>query len=107
MIEIPLNSNPEQLFTVVINETKHDVRVTLNSRTGIWSIGFSIGTNHLISGVPLLPGVDIFEQHNLDIGKGYVVNLEHSNRDPNKTGLGTSSKLFILTQEEIGNGASV
>lgn len=107
MIQIPLTSAPEQFFSIVIKEVKYDVRVTLNSRTGIWSIGLSKKGKDIISGIPLLAGVDIFDQHNLGIGKGYIVNLENSNKDPSRTGLGTSSKLFILTEEEIENGSSV
>lgn len=107
MIEIPLNSKPEQRFTIVINETKYDVRVIINSRTGIWTMDLSSQNTELVSGIALLPGVDIFEQYNLNIGKGYVVNLENPRRDPTKTGLGTNSKLFILTEEEIENGSSV
>ena len=107
MIEIPLNSNPEQRFSVVINETKYEVRVILNSRTGIWTMDLSVQGQEVITGIALLAGVDIFEQYNLNIGKGYIVNLENSRRDPSKTGLGRNSKLFILTEEEIENGSSV
>lgn len=107
MIEIPLNSNPEQRFNIVINEVKYEVRVILNSRTGIWTMDLSTQNEEIVTGIALLPGVDIFEQYNLDIGKGYAVNLENPRRDPTKTGLGTNSKLFILTEEEIENGSSV
>ena len=107
MIEVPLTSNPEQLFSIVINEIKYEVRVVLNSRTGIWSISLSLQGEEIITGIPLLPGVDIFEQHNLRLGKAYVVNLENPDRDPSKTGLGVSSKLFILAEEEVENASSV
>jgi len=107
MIEVPLNSNPEQRFSIVLNETKYEVRVILNSRTGIWTMTLLIQNEEIVSGIALLPGVDIFEQYNLGIGRGYVVNLENPRRDPTRSGLGTNSKLFILTEEEIANGASV
>jgi len=100
MIEIPLSSKPEQLFSIIIKEVKYDVRVVLNSRTGIWSIALANQNTDLVNGISLLLGIDIFEQHNLDIGRGYVINLEDSNKDPSKTGLGTSSKLFILDEGE-------
>ena len=104
MIEIPLNSSPEQLFSITLNGVTYDARVILNSRTGIWSIDFLLDGNEIISGVPLLAGIDILGQHNLPITNAYVVNLEKSNLDPSKDSLGTSSKLFILTDEEINNG---
>lgn len=105
MIEIPLNSKPEQRFTVVINDVKYDVRVILNSRTGIWTMDLATGNEDIVTGIALLPGVDIFEQYNLDVGIGYVVNLENSRRDPSKSNLGRNSRLFILTEEEIENAS--
>ena len=107
MIEIPLNSKPEQLFSIVIKEVKYDIRVLLNSRTGIWSISLARQNENLVTGVALLPGVDIFEQYNLDLGLGYVVNLNDLNKDPSRAGLGIASRLFILTQEEINSGSPV
>lgn len=104
MIEIPLNANPEQLFSITLDSINYDMRVILNSRTGIWSIDISRLGVEIISGVPLLGGVDIFKQHNLPIVNAYVVNLEKSNNDPTRAGLGSNSKLFILTDEEIANG---
>jgi len=104
MIEIPLNSSPEQLFSVTIEQQAYDIRVVLNSRTGIWAMSLSIEGSPVISGVPLLSGVDIFKQHSLPISNAYVVNLNKTNQDPGSSGLGTISKLVILTEEEIGNG---
>ena len=104
MIEIPLNSSPEQLFSITLNGITYDARVILNSRTGIWTIDLLIDGVEIISGVPLLGGVDIFAQHNLPISNAYVVNLEKPNQDPKEEGLGVSSKLFILTDEEVENG---
>ncbi len=101
MIEIPLNSSPEQLFSVVLNGNKYDVRVILNSRTGIWTMSLSRSGNDIVNGIALLPGVDIFEQYNLGLGNAYIVNLENSRRDPSKSGLGISSRLFILEEGEV------
>lgn len=107
MIEIPLNSSPEQLFNIVISETKYDLRVILNSRTGVWSLSISSQGDDLVSGIALLPGVDILEPYNLGIGRGYVVNLENPNRNPSKTGLGVSSRLFILSEEEVQDATAI
>lgn len=106
MIEIPLNSKPEQLFSIVIKGTKYDVRVILNSRTGLWTMSLSKQNVPVVSGIALLGGVDIFEQYNLGLGIAYVVNLDSSRRDPSREDLGTVSRLFILDEEEI-NGSSV
>ncbi len=101
MIEIPLTSSPEQLFNVVLNGNKYDVRVILNSRTGTWTMSLSRGGVDIVNGIALLAGVDIFEQYNLRLGNAYIVNLENSRLDPSKSGLGTSSRLFILEEGEV------
>ena len=107
MIEIPLTSKPEQLFSIVIKATKYDMRVILNSRTGNWSLDLAVAGVDLVSGIALLGGVDIFGQYNLDIGIGYIVNLENPRQDPSRTEFGKVSRLFILTEEELQNGSSV
>jgi len=107
MIEIPLTSKPEQLFSIVIKATKYDMRVILNSRTGNWSLDLAVGGIDLVSGIALLGGADIFDQYNLDIGIGYIVNLENPGQDPTRDQFGKLSRLFILTEEELQNGSSV
>ena len=107
MIEIPLTSKPEQLFSIVIKATKYDMRVILNSRTGNWSLDLAAGGKDLVTGVALLPGADIFKQHNLDIGIGFIINLENPRQDPIRDEFGKLSRLFVLTEEELQNGSPV
>ena len=107
MIEIPLTSKPEQLFSIVIKETKYDIRVLLNSRTGVWSLDLAAGGKDLVSGIALLPGADIFGHYNLGIGIGYTINLESPRQDPTRDEFGKLSRLFILTEEELQDGSPV
>lgn len=104
MIEVPLNSNPEQLFSITLSGNTYDCRVILNSRTGVWSISFSQSGVDILVGVSLLGGVDILNQYNIPIENAYIVNLDNTNQDPTKTNLGTVAKLFILTEEEVSGG---
>jgi hypothetical protein len=104
MIEIPLNSSPEQLFSITLEGNTYDCRVILNSRTGVWSISFSQSGEDIVSGVSLLGGIDILKQYNIPIENAYVVNLDNTNLDPTKDNLGISAKLFILTDEEVSGG---
>lgn len=104
MIEVPLNSNPEQLFSITLNGNTYDCRVILNSRTGVWSISFSQSGVDIVIGISLLGGVDILNQYNIPIENAYIVNLDNTNQDPTKTNLGTVAKLFILTEEEVSGG---
>ena len=104
MIEVPLNSSPEQLFSITLSGSTYDCRVILNSRTGVWSIGFSQSGVSILNGIALLGGVDILKQYNLPFNNAYVVNLDESNIDASKYNLGTVAKLFLLTDEEVSNG---
>jgi hypothetical protein len=107
MIEIPLTSKPEQLFSIVIKDTKYDMRVILNSRTGNWSLDLAVGGVDLVNGIALLPGADIFGQYNLGIGIGYIINLESPRQDPTRDEFGKLSRLFILNEEELQDGSPV
>lgn len=104
MIEIPLNSSPEQLFSITLSGNTYDCRVILNSRTGVWSISFSRTGVDIVNGVSLLGGVDILKQYNIPIENAYVVNLDQPLQDASKDNLGTVTKLFILADEEVSGG---
>lgn len=104
MIEIPLNSSPEQLFSITLSGATYDCRVILNSRTSVWSISFSQAGVSLLNGIALLGGVDILKQYNLPFKNAYVVNLDNSNLDASNNNLGTVAKLFLLTDEEVSDG---
>lgn len=104
MIEIPLNSSPEQLFSITLSGQTYDCRVILNSRTGVWSISFSQSGTDIVNGVSLLGGVDILKQYNIPIENAYIVNLDMPNEDATKDNLGIVAKLFILTDEEVSGG---
>ena len=107
MIEIPLNSNPEQLFSITLEGSTYDCRVILNSRTGVWSISFAQSGVDIVNGLALLAGVDILKQYNIPIENAYVVNLDTPNQDPSRNNLGTVAKLFLLTDEEVSGGQTV
>lgn len=107
MIEIPLTSSPEQNFSIILNGVNYDIRVILNSRLVSWSISLSKEAINILDGVALLGGIDIMSQYNLPIKNMYIVNLNNPNQDASDTGLGTVSRLFLLTDEEIESGSSI
>lgn len=101
MIEIPLTSDPEQLFDITLNGELYSCRVVLASRTGIWTISFYQNDIAIAEGISLLGGVDLTQQYNIPITNLYMVNLSNNSLDPSKDNFGTNSKLFILTDSEI------
>lgn len=104
MIEIPLDSKPEQIFSITIDGNTFDCRVILNSRTGVWSISFAQSGVDVINGIALVGGIDILNQYNIPIENAFVINLDQTNLDPSKTNLGIIAKLFILTDAEVSGG---
>lgn len=104
MIEIPLDSKPEQIFSITIDGNTFDCRVILNSRTGVWSISFAQLGVDIINGIALVGGIDILNQYNIPIENAFVINLDQTNLDPSKTNLGIIAKLFILTDAEVSGG---
>lgn len=104
MIEIPLDSKPEQIFSITIDGNTFDCRVILNSRTGVWSISFAQSGVDIINGIALVGGIDILNQYNIPIENAFVINLDQTNLDPSKTNLGIIAKLFILTDAEVSGG---
>ncbi len=107
MIEIPLSSNPEQLFSITLGDNTYDLRVKLNSRLIQWSVSFAQNTIDIITGIPLVGGIDILQQYNIAIENMYVINLDNQNLDPSADNLGTVAKLFVLTDEEVASVQTV
>ncbi len=104
MLEIPLTSSPEQLFSITLSNEKYDMRVALNSRTGVWALSLSQDEVTLVDGIALVGGVDVFAPFNVGIENAYVANLDQQNQDPGRDNLGTVARLFILTDEEVAGG---
>ena len=101
MIEIPLNSNPEQLFSISLNSQTFDVRVLYNHRADVWTMTFSIEGSPVLSGVPLVSGVNILEQYDIGISNLFLINVADAQANTSIDDLGTSSRLFVLTDEEL------
>ena len=104
MIEIPLNANPEQLFSANVSGGTYDFRVMYNSRTEAWSISVAQSGQPIVSGVAMLGGVDIFKQYNLPIKNIFVVNVDDATLDASADNLGSAVKLIIATDDELANG---
>lgn len=101
MIEIPLNSSFKQEFNIVLSGINYDIYIALNSRLEIWTIDFSIAGAYVVRGVPLLSGIDILKQHQIEIKNLFILNIDEPELDIDKVGLGTDSKLLQIEDEDI------
>ena len=104
MIEVPLTSDPEQLFSINLSGQIFDLRVIFNSRHRVWTADFIQNGTTIVSGVSLLGGIDIMRQYNIGVTNMFTVNIDNSNVDATSSNLGTVVKLFILTDEELSSG---
>lgn len=104
MIEIPLTSSPEQLFSSVISGETYDIRVLRNSRNQIWTISFRSGSTSIVEGIPLVAGLDIVRQFPIGIKNMYIINSDDTSLDPIGDSIGDSARLVILTEEEVSGG---
>ena len=101
MLEIPLNASFKQEFNIVLFGTNYDIYIALNSRLEIWTIDFSIDGDYVVRGVPLLSGIDILKQHQIEIKNMFILNIDEPTLDIDKVGLGTDSKLLVLEEDDI------
>lgn len=101
MIEIPLSSDVAQQFSSVFNGKASDFRISWNSRWQTWSMDIKQDNVDILTGVPLVSGVDILAPYTLETKNMFIVNLENVNEDPDLENLGVSARLFILTDEEV------
>lgn len=100
MIEIPLNSSGEQLFTIVIGTIRYDFRVTYNSRMETWFSSITVD-GKVYNDIALLGGIDITKQYAIPLNNLFVVNLVNSNKDATESNLGVEVKLFKLEESEL------
>lgn len=97
--EIPLSPNP-QIFTITLAGIDYTVRIAWCTASQSWVIYFADSNNTpILSGIPLVTGVDLFEQYGyLNLGG---VLLAYTDNDlsapPDFTNLGlTGHVLFVV-----------
>ena len=111
MLEIPLTSDGEQIFSMVLDDILFDFRILYNSRAndnnGLWQMDISAGEISIINGAALVIGVDVMLPYNVGPSNLYMLNVTGSNADATKDNLGSGVKLFQLTDEEVLDVSSV
>lgn len=107
MLEIPLSSDAEQIFSIPLDGTLYNFRVIYNTRLGVWSMDISQGSTELCNGITLVSGVDLLSSYRLDLKYLYVFNIVDPSQDATADNLGTDVRLYKLTEEENINVSSV
>lgn len=108
MIEIPLTSEPSQTLSMNIDSVVYDFRVIYNTRAQTWSIGITIDSEAIVSGIAIVCGVDLVKQHpGVLLNNLYAFNVVDSNLDATSSNLGSDVKLILLTDDEVSSVTSV
>lgn len=102
MIEIPVSNSPEQLFSLEIDQVVYNFRIIYNTRWQVWTMDVLDNSNiEILTGVTLVGGVNLLEQHNIGITNLFAINIADRSLDANIENLGTDVGLFILTEAEL------
>lgn len=100
MLEIPLLTEPAQIFSVNINDITYEVRVIYNTRTGIFSADF-VSDVEAIYGITLVGGIDLTRQWDVQLKNFYINNISGVTTDATISDLGMDNILTVLTDEEV------
>ncbi len=98
-VEIPLSAD-NQIFTLRLGGHQFRLRVVYRDEAG-WILDLLETDNSaIISGIPLVTGVDLFAPYtHLGIAGGlYVVSDDEAQEYPTKINLGYQSHLYFVTQ---------
>ena len=105
MREIPLTPSQNGSFDIDIENRRYTLVFRYVSRPGIesWSMDLSLGGVVLLTGVPAVIGVELFQGHAIpDIPRGLVmVPIDERQDDASFDELGTRVKLVLI---EEGDG---
>lgn len=96
--EIPLSAEP-QTFVITLAGAARRLTVRWSDLTGLWLLDLaSPEGDPILSGLPLLPGVDLLGQHK-HLGFGgelWVQSLSDPNKTPDLESLGTDGLVFFV-----------
>jgi hypothetical protein len=99
VFEIPLISAPQK-FTISLAGVAYNMTLRWNDLGQCWCIDIADQSNtSLVSGLPLVPGIDILEQYEyLGIGGQLVVSTDYDKlAPPTSSNLGSQSHLYFVT----------
>ena len=102
---IPLTSEPNQFFTLVLQENQYSCFLLRNERMGTWmlSIRDADGVS-VIEGQALVLGQKILEPYDLGLGQFAMVDTENTGIDAGEDDLGSRVILLYVTEEELAAG---
>ena len=70
MVKLPLTSEPNSVFTTVVNGARYEVTVRWNDRAGVWVMDIVDPTTGatLVSAMPIVLGADLLQSFAPELG---------------------------------------
>jgi hypothetical protein len=101
MLEFTVTDDPNQQFSVFLNNQRVTFRLWWATVTDRWSFDLSIDDLPVITGRRIVTNVDLIRRFNLDIGSIFCVAILPG-AVPNRAGLPSGAcRLYHVTQAEI------
>jgi hypothetical protein len=99
---IPL-SPVNQTFGVPLEEKSVQMTIIFNERMGVYTLTMvDVKTSaEIISGMPIVGGVDIFRSYALQLGTLFVFDQTGEGVDPDKAAIGVTSQMVIFSESEF------
>lgn len=101
MIVIPLDGtavNAHQSFSMVLGENSCDFDLNWNTQAQIWSMDISVDGVAKITGMALLPNLEISRVYNAGLGRFFFITL--TDEDVTLDNLGISNQLVYVGDDE-------
>lgn len=101
--ELPLSSDPAQVFAMQIDDAKYIVDVRYNDRSGVWTLDlYESATQALIvASLPLVIGQDLLEPYNFSIGSLLCVDTTGQGINAGADELGSRVKVYWASPDEV------
>lgn len=102
IIQLPLSADPAQSFTTQLGASKYAFEVRYNSRNGVWTFDMADSATGvaIVTGCPILLGVDFIDPYNLGIGAMVAQDLSGQNKDAGADDLGTRVVVYWVSANE-------
>lgn len=106
MKTIPLTPDQNSSFDVDVDNKRYSIVLKFNSRSSVWIASLSLGGTLLLSGVPLVAGVELFQGHALGTEPSnlFMIPVADPAVDATFSTLGVDVKFVII---EEGDGIDV
>lgn len=103
ILELPLSSDPAQVFSTQLGDVKYTIEAKYNDRSGIWTLDLYDGPtrNLIVASLPLVIGQDILEPYNFGIGSTLCVDGTGQGRDAGTDDLGERVKVYWISADEV------